>query len=67
MATREKDAFLGLVDEIKVIQELNMLMRHLHARIDQLSKNIDMLIDLLIHAQVGLLQPQPIKIVLLLY
>ena len=51
LATREKDAFLGLVEEIKVIQGLNMLMRHLHKRINQLSKNINMLIDLLIQAQ----------------
>ena len=32
VATREKDAFLGLVEEIKVIQGLNMLMRHLHEK-----------------------------------
>jgi hypothetical protein len=34
LATKEKDAFLGLVEQIKVIQGLNMLMRHLHEGID---------------------------------
>ena len=50
--------FLEKDQEIRIIQVMNILMRLLSACVTQLYYNIQLLFDVLIHAQSGVIQPQ---------